>query len=155
MTTLRPASLWRLPVIILPGLNFVNYSLPRAGHGIAGSIAFGSFIHFFIHSRFFLGTFENTWDTPDPALLPMKSTREQGSHPNCGSTRFVPLMIFGESTSVQKSHRLTISQALSRAGKSSGRSRFLFLAEFLETRIIPERIEHWIEPEQCRRYRHV
>jgi hypothetical protein len=26
-------------------------------------------------------------------------------------------------------------------------SRLLFLAEFLETRIIPERIEHWIEPE--------
>jgi hypothetical protein len=26
-------------------------------------------------------------------------------------------------------------------------SRLLFLAEFLEARIIPERIEHWIQPE--------
>src|SRR6266496_3863364 len=25
-----------------------------------------------------------------------------------------------------------------------------FLAKFLETRIVPQRIEHWIEPEQCR-----
>ena len=25
------------------------------------------------------------------------------------------------------------------------------LGEFLEARIIPKRIEHWIEPEQCRR----
>ena len=32
--------------------------------------------------------------------------------------------------------------------KFPGRSRLLFLAEFLEARIIPERIEHWIEPEQ-------
>ena len=29
-------------------------------------------------------------------------------------------------------------------------SRLLFFAEFLETRIIPERIEHWIELEQRR-----
>jgi hypothetical protein len=29
----------------------------------------------------------------------------------------------------------------------SGPSRLLFLAEFLETRIVPEAIEHWIEPE--------
>ena len=29
-------------------------------------------------------------------------------------------------------------------------SRLLFLAEFLKTRIISERIEHWIEPEQRR-----
>jgi hypothetical protein len=27
--------------------------------------------------------------------------------------------------------------------------------KFLETRIVPERIEHWIEPEQCRSERHV
>jgi hypothetical protein len=27
--------------------------------------------------------------------------------------------------------------------------------EFLEARIIPERIEHWIEPEQSRSERHV
>jgi len=32
--------------------------------------------------------------------------------------------------------------------------RFL-LAEFLEARIIPERIEHWIEPEQRRSEWHV
>jgi hypothetical protein len=30
-------------------------------------------------------------------------------------------------------------------------SRLPFLAEFLEARIVPERIEHWIEPEQRRR----
>jgi hypothetical protein len=30
----------------------------------------------------------------------------------------------------------------------SGRSRPLLFAEFLEARIVPERIEHWIEPEQ-------
>jgi hypothetical protein len=29
-------------------------------------------------------------------------------------------------------------------------SRLLFLAEFLEARIVPQRIEHWIEPEQRR-----
>ena len=34
-------------------------------------------------------------------------------------------------------------------------SRLLFLAEFLEARIIPERIEHWIEPEQGRSKRQV
>jgi len=34
-------------------------------------------------------------------------------------------------------------------------SRLLFLAEFLETRIIPERIKHGIEPEQRRSERHV
>ena len=27
--------------------------------------------------------------------------------------------------------------------------------EFLEARIIPKRIKHWIEPEQCRSERHV
>ena len=32
--------------------------------------------------------------------------------------------------------------------------RFLF-AEFLEARIVPERIEHWIEPEQRGSERHV
>jgi hypothetical protein len=37
----------------------------------------------------------------------------------------------------------------------AGRSRLLFLAEFLEARIVPERIEHWIEPEQRRSERHV
>jgi hypothetical protein len=36
-----------------------------------------------------------------------------------------------------------------------GRSRPLLLAEFLKSRIIPERIEHGIEPEQRRSKRHV
>ena len=39
--------------------------------------------------------------------------------------------------------------------KFPGHSRLLFLAEFLEARIIPERIEHRIEPEQRRIERHV
>src|SRR5260370_8877778 len=34
-------------------------------------------------------------------------------------------------------------------------SRMLFLAEFLETRIVPKRIEHRIEPKQLRSERHV
>src|SRR6266478_5583879 len=38
--------------------------------------------------------------------------------------------------------------------KSCLDSRLLVLAEFLEARIIPKRIEHWIEPEQCRSERH-
>jgi hypothetical protein len=33
-------------------------------------------------------------------------------------------------------------------------SRLLFFAQLLETRIIPERIEHWIEPEQRRSKQH-
>jgi len=47
-----------------------------------------------------------------------------------------------------------------RAHRGTGQSypwhsvRFFF-AEFLEARIIPERIEHWIEPEQRRSERQV
>ena len=34
------------------------------------------------------------------------------------------------------------------ADRNRAGSRLLFLAEFLETRIVPQRIEHRIEPEQ-------
>jgi hypothetical protein len=39
--------------------------------------------------------------------------------------------------------------------RNRARSRLLFLTEFLEARIVPERIEHWIEPEQRRSEGHV
>ncbi len=39
-------------------------------------------------------------------------------------------------------------------GQSVVKLFLLFLAEFLEARIIPKRIEHWIEPEQRRSERH-
>ena len=41
------------------------------------------------------------------------------------------------------------------ANRNRAGSRLLFLAEFLEARIIPERIEHRIEPEQRRSERQV
>ena len=43
----------------------------------------------------------------------------------------------------------------STADRNRAGSRLLFLAEFLEARIIPERIEHWIEPKQRWSERHV
>src|SRR6266480_6165749 len=39
--------------------------------------------------------------------------------------------------------------------RSCADSRLLLLAELLEARIIPERIEHWVQPEQSRSERHV
>jgi hypothetical protein len=42
----------------------------------------------------------------------------------------------------------TVCPLESIADRNRAGSRLLFLAEFLETRIIPKRIEHWIEPEQ-------
>jgi hypothetical protein len=45
-------------------------------------------------------------------------------------------------------------KALVRLG-SGAYSVLVFLAEFLETRIIAERIEHWIEPEKRRSERYV
>ena len=49
------------------------------------------------------------------------------------------------------------SRSFARGNQSHGNragSRLLFLAEFLEARIIPERIEHWIEPEERGSERH-
>jgi hypothetical protein len=36
------------------------------------------------------------------------------------------------------------------SAKTCVRSRLLFFAHFLEARIVPKRIEHWIEPQQRR-----
>ena len=57
----------------LPALPVVVVRTARSvGKRILKRTKLAAFVHFFVQRRRFFGSFENTWDTPELALLPMK-----------------------------------------------------------------------------------
>src|SRR6266705_912883 len=89
--------------------------------------------------------------------IQLRSTRLPNAPPNLG---FPGMEKFALQSELVTSRRLRrrpqlCKRCVASARKRSYRSSLWFLfAELLETRIIPERIKHWIEPEESGGERH-
>src|SRR5215468_5341271 len=90
-------------------------------------------------------TYDRSWKKDETRLR-----KNSASHFTKNHARFTPFHVSFHSSA--RCHEQTSGQALFVPSLLFRRFRG---REFLKARIIPQRIEHWIEPEQCGSERHV